>query len=114
MSEESPLPPQDPAHPPRSQSDAQQPVDPEAGLTSGLEAAFARQHRGTSGIPETLGPYKIHGILGEGGMGRVYEASEEFPERRVALKVLRQGMESEVLLLRLRMICAGRLVSNSA
>ncbi len=39
-------------------------------------------------IPESVGPYKILGLLGEGGMGRVYEAEQASPRRLVALKVI--------------------------
>ncbi len=38
-----------------------------------------------------IGPYHITGRLGEGGMGTVYSARQAFPDREVALKVLRAG-----------------------
>ena len=38
-----------------------------------------------------IGSYTIRGVIGEGGMGRVYEATQERPHRTVALKVLRPG-----------------------
>lgn len=44
---------------------------------------------GSAPIPEALGPFRIHRLLGEGGMGVVYEAEEGSPPRRVALKVIR-------------------------
>src|SRR3954471_3239694 len=48
----------------------------------------------------TLGHYKITRILGEGGMGAVYEAEQDQPRRTVALKVIRPGLASPQLLRR--------------
>jgi hypothetical protein len=42
-----------------------------------------------------LGGVKIVRLLGEGGMGRVYEAVQDRPARTVAVKVIRQGILSE-------------------
>ncbi len=39
--------------------------------------------------PETIGPYRIVRRLDAGGMGIVYEAQQDQPERSIALKVLR-------------------------
>lgn len=47
-------------------------------------------------LPERIGPYQVLGILGEGGMGRVYLARESHPPRDVALKVVR-GLSSSAL-----------------
>ena len=45
----------------------------------------------TSGIPSEIGRYKILGVIGQGGMGAVYEAMQEAPRRRVALKIIKAG-----------------------
>jgi predicted Ser/Thr protein kinase len=42
-------------------------------------------------LPEQVGPYKVLGLLGAGGMGVVYLAEQERPRRQVALKVMRPG-----------------------
>ncbi|MEP6508816.1 MAG: hypothetical protein ABJC63_11370, partial [Gemmatimonadales bacterium] len=50
---------------------------------------------GATDLPEFIGPYKVIRILGEGGMGTVYEAAETGPVRRnVAVKVVRAGFGS--------------------
>lgn len=42
-----------------------------------------------------IGPYELLQLLGEGGMGAVYEARQEEPVRRtVALKVIKPGINS--------------------
>lgn len=52
----------------------------------------------------TLGPYRIEREIGTGGMGTVYAASRDDGqfERRVALKVVRSGLQSESILARFR------------
>jgi eukaryotic-like serine/threonine-protein kinase len=50
---------------------------------------------------DTFGNYEVIRELGEGGMGTVYLAEQTHPlKRRVALKVIRPGMDSEQLLQR--------------
>jgi len=51
-------------------------------------------------MPARIGRYTIVRILGEGGMGTVYEAQQESPKRAVALKVIRVGNVSAALLRR--------------
>ena len=41
---------------------------------------------------DRLGEYLVRRLVGEGGMGKVYEAEERLTKRRVALKVLRQEL----------------------
>lgn len=50
----------------------------------------------TTLLPGRIGPYRVLGLLGEGGMGRVYLARESHPPRDVALKVMR-GLSSHAL-----------------
>ena len=52
--------------------------------------------------PDRIGPYTIMRIIGEGGMGVVYEAEQDQPRRRVALKVIRPGLVTRELLRRFR------------
>lgn len=47
-----------------------------------------------------VGPYRVIGLVGEGGMGVVYEAEQEHPRRLVALKVIRPERMSRATLSR--------------
>lgn len=54
-------------------------------------------------LPERIGPYRPVGLLGEGGMGRVYLAEQDEPvNRRVALKLSRRGFDSQEAATRFR------------
>ncbi|MFH1418052.1 MAG: serine/threonine-protein kinase, partial [Planctomycetota bacterium] len=61
----------------------------------GLDATERFEATGVGAHPERLGPYKILDVLGEGGMGVVYEAQQEQPKRRVAIKVIRAQGEPD-------------------
>jgi serine/threonine protein kinase len=45
-------------------------------------------------IPAQIGRYRIIRLIGEGGMGYVYEAEQDTPHRIVALKVIRAALPS--------------------
>ncbi len=51
-------------------------------------------------LPTSIGRYRILRLLGEGGMGMVYEAEQDFPQRIVALKVIRAGYATGEMLRR--------------
>ncbi len=52
-------------------------------------------------FPMALGKYTLLRQVGEGGMGVVYEATEEFPNRTVALKLVRPEVTTPSLIRRL-------------
>jgi WD40 repeat protein/predicted Ser/Thr protein kinase len=52
------------------------------------------------GHPVKVGRYRVLRLLGEGGMGTVYEAEQDRPRRPVALKVIRPGLASGGLIKR--------------
>ncbi|MCB1024004.1 MAG: protein kinase [Acidobacteria bacterium] len=57
-----------------------------------------------SNVPDAIGEYKIVREIGRGGMGAVYEAirtGENFSQR-VALKVIKRGMDTEAIISRFR------------
>jgi serine/threonine protein kinase len=52
-------------------------------------------------FPEWIGPYRVRSVLGEGGVGTVYLATQEEPFRRdVAIKLVRLGMHTRDILAR--------------
>ncbi len=52
-------------------------------------------------LPRYVGPYEILKLLGEGGMGMVYLAEQKQPiRRRVALKVIKLGMDTQAVMAR--------------
>src|SRR5262245_31537718 len=80
-------------------------------INSALEESTApgtlRPEHGQSGVleltvhPKQIGPYTIVDTLGQGGMGVVYLAEQIAPiRRRVALKLIRAGRESQQVIAR--------------
>jgi len=51
-------------------------------------------------IPTKIDRYTIIGHVGEGGMGSVYEARQQNPNRSVALKVIKRGMDTKQVIAR--------------
>jgi serine/threonine protein kinase/Tfp pilus assembly protein PilF len=55
----------------------------------------------TGSAPERIGPYRLIRKIGEGGMGIVWEAEQEHPiRRRVAIKLVKHGLNSDQVLSR--------------
>ena len=68
----------------------------------GRHARSAGRHQACREGPGTrIGPYKLLQSIGEGGMGVVFMAEQESPvRRRVALKVIKPGMDSALVIAR--------------
>jgi non-specific serine/threonine protein kinase/serine/threonine-protein kinase len=82
-----------------------------AGQAAQREALSLLGHHETAGVgfltppqpapPARIGPYQIERLLGQGGFGAVYLASQEEPVRRqVAVKVLKAGMDTAQIISR--------------
>jgi len=70
----------------------------------GFESSFGEAENVKPGIarehPSVIGRYRIIGLIGEGGMGSVYEAEQDTPRRTVALKIIRPAVANPEVLRR--------------
>ena len=74
-----------------SRTDASSDDDPTLEGTRTAAAVAPTERRG-----DQIGPYKLLQLIGEGGFGRVWEAEQREPvRRRVALKIVKLGLETE-------------------
>lgn len=64
-------------------------------------AAFA-QASSIAPMPSQVGPYRLLGVLGQGGMGVVYRAQHETHHRLAAIKMIASPLADEELLTRFR------------
>ena len=61
-----------------------------------FELAQTTAEREIDSTGKVIGPYKLLQVIGEGGMGTVYMAEQSKPvERRVALKIIKAGMDTK-------------------
>ena len=68
---------------------------------SPADASTKTSRPASESTPQRIGPYKILSKLGEGGFGLVYLAEQREPvRRRVALKVIKPGMDSRAVIAR--------------
>src|SRR5882757_6167398 len=76
-------------------------LPPPDGLAARSPVLAARSGDGTDAAGSPIGPYKLLQKLGQGGMGAVWVAEQTEPvKRRVALKLIKAGMDSESVVAR--------------
>ena len=71
---------------------------------SGADDPTSEDRSGALPAGTVIGPYRLGRCIGEGGMGTVYLAAraDDAFQRRMVIKLVRQGLESEAFLERLR------------
>lgn len=72
------------------------------GTASGYSTGPAMETLGTLSHDATVGRYRIRRRIASGGMGSVYEAEQDKPKRRVALKMVNAHRMSPTLIERLQ------------
>ena len=77
------------------------PIDASQTNANGSPPSFAGPRSVVEGPGDRIGPYKLLERIGEGGMGIVFMAEQEAPVRRkVALKIIKPGMDSSHVIAR--------------
>ncbi len=91
----------DPAHGDETRLSGPDDLLPRGSSDSGVTAPFGGAHRLVVNPPTQVGPYYILEPIGEGGMGSVYLAERREPVHlRVALKVIKPGMDTREIISR--------------
>lgn len=96
---------------PKSENAQLPTLDPrsEAGIAASLEAieesiavpGMAADDSEVRPAPSRIGPYRLLQVIGEGGFGTVWMADQLEPvKRRVALKIIKPGMDSRAIVAR--------------
>jgi serine/threonine protein kinase len=81
--------------------DAAVPQPPGEGGPSRFAGAASGPRPSTEGPGSRIGPYNLLQLIGEGGMGAVFLAEQSQPvQRKVALKVIKPGMDSQQVIAR--------------
>lgn len=76
-------------------------LEPEALTGPNMESNNSRHIDATEQPAARIGPYRLLQQIGEGGMGVVYMADQEHPiRRRVALKIIKPGMDTSQVVAR--------------
>ena len=74
-------------------------------VESGAQELLAARQQPRHGISgRRIGPWRVIGVAGQGGMGSVYRAERDDDRfrKQVAIKILRQGLESDFAVARFR------------
>jgi serine/threonine protein kinase/tetratricopeptide (TPR) repeat protein len=75
--------------------------DPDSEAPTALETPAQRSHSSSIASGTEFDGYRLIQRLGEGGMGEVWEAEQKEPvRRRVAVKIIRRGMDSATVVAR--------------
>src|SRR5262245_56482531 len=93
--------PDNSVNPSSDSSEASAPTLKDSDALRESRAGLAARASGAERVGTVIGPYKLHEVIGEGGFGVVYLAEQEKPvRRRVALKIIKLGMDTRQVIAR--------------